>query len=604
LDPIKPCRSVGIGDHARGAGAIGRYEPEAAIQPWATRVQAQAFLQVILACEHGFPSHCSRNTSGKGAKCGDFQVAVGIIGISARQVLLKVVHAVAIGISPGINAGVPEIDQLPCDGQPVGIHQALINRVSLDEGDRIAEDDPAAVGAINGTSNDAGAQIHFGRAGVFEVDPADIGAISIAAEVAHAVLIDAEVEVMLISRENFVLFTPMLHEVAAGDLYPGDIVNPLRRILRHVRCVEAEVQSIDLDARKVRCLGGLASVELNFEFDHLLVALGSETNYFDLPGVGDWAITIKGLIDAALLRNRVIAFLEEATLQNNDADRRRLLTFVTAGGGFSGVETTGALNDFVRDAVRHFPALSEDLIRVVVVHPGASLLPELGEELGNYAELKLRHCKVEVIKGTRVAGYDGSVVKLSDGASIPAETLLWTAGVKPSPVIDPLRVKTEKGRILVNEFLAVPGFSGLWAAGDAAAVPDGNTGKFHPPTAQHGLREGRAAARNIEATVLGCPSKPFTFKTQGQLGTIGRRRGVAIVFGIKFFGFIAWWLWRTIYLAKLPRLAKKLRVMLGWTLDLFFGREIEQTVTLRDTEQVTQRLQRIRQRQKVATYSC
>jgi len=407
-----------------------------------------------------------------------------------------------------------------------------------------------------------------------------------------------DIEVTLISRENFILFTPMLHEVAAGDLYPGDIVNPLRRILRHVRFVEAEVQSIDLSARQVRCTGGVARFDLTFEFDHLLLAVGSETNFFGLPGVGDWAVTMKSLIEAAMLRDRVIASLEQATLQKEDSDRRRLLTFVTAGGGFSGVETTGALNDLVRDAVRFYPSLSAELIRVVIVHPGAFLLPELGEKLGRYAELKLRERKVEVIKGARVASYDGSLITLSDGNSIAAETLLWTAGVKPRPVIDQLPVQREKGRILVNDVLAIPGFAGLWAAGDTAAVPDTKTGNFHPPTAQHGLREGRLAARNIEATILGRPLKPFIYKSQGQLATIGRRTGVARIFGINFSGFVAWWLWRTIYLAKLPRFAAKLRVMFSWTLDLFFGREIEQMLTMRDAEEITHRLARIRARTK------
>src|SRR5882762_521786 len=157
----------------------------------------------------------------------------------------------------------------------------------------------------------------------------------------------ADVEVTLISRDNFLLFTPMLHEVAAGDLYPGDIVNPIRRIIRHSRFVEADVQAIDLSARRVKCVGGVARLTLEFEFDHLLVALGSETNFFDLPGVSEWAVTMKSLIDAAMLRNRILALLEEASLHTDPAVRRRLLTFVTAGGGFSGVETTGAINDFV-----------------------------------------------------------------------------------------------------------------------------------------------------------------------------------------------------------------------------------------------------------------
>jgi NADH dehydrogenase len=289
-------------------------------------------------------------------------------------------------------------------------------------------------------------------------------------------------------------------------------------------------------------------------------------------------------------------FWKKPSLQSDDATRRRLLTFVTAGGGFSGTETTGAVNDFVRETVRYYPQLREDLIRVVMVHPGNFILPELGEELGRYAERKLRERKVEVIKGPRVANYDGVVVTLSDGTSIPAATLIWTAGVKPSPVIESLPCQKEHGRLLVSEYLAVTGVLGLWAAGDCAAIPDvkSGAGKFYPPTAQHALREGVIVAKNIEAAILGRPLKSFRFKMLGMLASIGHHTGVAMVFGIKFSGFIAWWFWRSVYLMKLPRLAKKLRVMASWTLDIFFGQEIEQMVTIRDIEALSAQLARIR----------
>lgn len=410
----------------------------------------------------------------------------------------------------------------------------------------------------------------------------------------------ADVEVTLISRENFILFTPMLHEVASGDLYPGDIVNPLRRILRHVKFFDADVQAIDLNARRIHCIASVADRELEFEFDHLLLTLGSETNFFNMDGVRDWSVTMKGLSDAALLRNRMVALLEEATLESDETARRQLLTFVTAGGGFSGTETTGAVNDFVRETMRYYPQLSEESIRVVVVHPGNFILPELGEELGRYAERKLLERKVEVIKGARVANYDGEVVTLSDGTSIPAATLIWTAGVKPSPVIAQLPCEKERGRLLVSEYLAVTGVPGLWAAGDCAAVPILDTENFHPPTAQHGLREGVTVAKNIEATILDRSLKPFRYTMMGQLASIGHHTGVAMVFGIKFSGFIAWWFWRSVYLMKLPRLAKKLRVMVSWTLDLFFGQEIEQMITVRDIEALSGQLARIRARTKQA----
>ena len=408
-----------------------------------------------------------------------------------------------------------------------------------------------------------------------------------------------DIEVTLISRENFILFTPMLHEVAAGDLSPSDIANPLRRILRRVKVVQAEIDAIDVTKKKVRCLGGLRDVELEFEFDHLLLALGAETNFFDIPGVRDWAVTMKNLADAALLRNRMVALLEDASLCKNEAARRELLTFVTAGGGFSGAETTGAINDFLRETARFYPAIEPELIRTVLVHAGEHVLPELGEEIGRYAEHKLRNRKVEVINGARVTSYDGSVVELSNGTSIPAATLIWTAGAKPSTVIERLPCPKQRGRLLVDEYLAVTAVPGLWAVGDCAAVPDG-AGSFYPPTAQHGMREAIAAAKNIARVVRGEPVKPFRYKTIGMLASIGHHSGVAMLFGVKFSGFIAWWMWRSVYVAKLPRLAKKLRVITDWTLDLFFGRDIEQTITARDIEATAEQIGRVRARRNRA----
>jgi NADH dehydrogenase len=412
----------------------------------------------------------------------------------------------------------------------------------------------------------------------------------------------SDIEVTLISRENFILFTPMLHEVAAGDLTPGDIVNPLRRILRRVNLVVAEVEGIDLTTRTIRCRNALQNVELTFEFDHLLLALGAETNFFATPGAHESAVTMKNLADAALLRNRMVALLEEASLHKDEATQRELLTFVTAGGGFSGAETTGAINDFLRETARFYPAVTPDMIRTILVHGGEYLLPELGEELGRYAESKLRKRGVVVMTGALVKSYDGSVVKLNNGTSISAATLIWTAGAKPAAVVDNLACPKERGRVLVDDCLAVAGIPGLWAAGDCAAVPDG-TGKFYPPTAQHGMREAVVAAKNIARAIAREPLKPFRYKTIGMLASLGHHTGVAKLCGMKFSGFIAWWMWRSVYLAKLPRLAKKLRVAMDWTLDLFFGREIEQTINARDIEATADQIRRVRARRSITSRS-
>ena len=292
-------------------------------------------------------------------------------------------------------------------------------------------------------------------------------------------------------------------------------MNPLRRILRHVNVIEADVQDVDLSARKFGACMDSTATELEFEFDHLLLALGSETNFFDNAGIRDWAMTMKNLNDAALLRNRMVAFLEEATLENDAATRRQWLTFVIAGGGFAGAETAGAVNDFVRETAKFYPRLGDEEIRVVVIHPGDYLLPELGEELGRYAERKLRERKVEVIKGAKVANYDGWVVTLNNGISIPAATLIWTAGVKPSPVVAALPCPKEKGRILADEYLQVPGFTGLWAAGDCAAVPDGyETASFsHPLRSTECARHDRGEKHR--AQILGSAAAAVSISNDG-----------------------------------------------------------------------------------------
>jgi NADH:ubiquinone reductase (H+-translocating) len=395
-----------------------------------------------------------------------------------------------------------------------------------------------------------------------------------------------DVEVVLVSRENYLLFTPMLHEVAAGDLYPGDIVNPLRKMLRRVRFIEAEVAHIDLHHRQVRLEVGALRQTRELSYDYLLLALGSETNYFGMRDVEAHAATMKTLADAALLRNRMVAMLEEAAAETDEAVRRRLMTFVVAGGGFAGVETVGAMNDFLRETIEYYPELDPSMLRVVLVHPGTFVLPELGERLGRYAQKKLERRGVEVRLKTRVQGYGNSTVHLAPDEPIQADTMVWTAGAKPAAAIESLAVEKVKGRVGVNEFLEVDAQEGIvWAIGDCAAVPDGDGG-IQPPTAQHGLRQALAAAKNIEAAVDGTAKKPFRFKTIGQLASIGHHTGVAQILGMRFSGFVAWFLWRTVYLGKLPGIVKKLRVAISWALDLLFAREIEQLVTVRDVERI------------------
>jgi NADH dehydrogenase len=388
------------------------------------------------------------------------------------------------------------------------------------------------------------------------------------------------VEVTLVSRDNFFLFTPMLHEVAASDLDITHIVSPLRTLLRRCTIFVGDVESIDLDNRRVRVSHGFERHEHELQYDYLVIALGSITNFYGLPGLESHALTMKTLGDAIHLRNRVIATLEEADTECAGLDRG-LLTFVVAGGGFAGVETLGAVNDFVREALRFYPRLQRREIRTVLVHSGPEILPELGEKLGAYAQRKLAARGIEIITRARVTSVTHNGVQLADGRFIPSRLVVWTAGTSPHPLIGRLPCRTERGRIVADETLAVPQWPGVWALGDCATIPDRRTGQPFPPTAQHAIRQARIVAGNIAATLDGRSPKPFQFRTLGQLAAIGRRSGVARVLGINFSGFVAWWLWRTIYLSKLPRLEKKVRVALDWTLDLLFVKDFVQFLTVR-----------------------
>ena len=392
---------------------------------------------------------------------------------------------------------------------------------------------------------------------------------------------DPDVEITLINRENFFLFTPMLHEVAASDLDLTNIVNPVRKLLKRIKFFAGEVESIDLKRKTVAVSHGFDHHHHNLHYDHLVLGLGSITNFYNLPGLAERALTMKSLGDAIHLRNRLIALLEEADTECCANVRGPLLTLVVAGGGFAGVETIAGINDFMREAMRFYPNLREDMLRVVLVHPGDVILPELGKKLGLYTQKKLADRGVEIQVNVRVSAVSERGVELSTGEMIETKALIWTAGTSPNPVLDTLPCPKERGRLKVNEMLQVPDWGGVWALGDCALVPNGKNGNYHPTTAQHALRQGKVLAKNLIATVRNGTMKPFSFRTIGQLAAIGRRTGVANIFGINFSGFLAWWLWRTIYLSKLPRFEKKLRVALDWTLDLLFTKDLVQFQTFR-----------------------
>jgi NADH dehydrogenase len=391
-----------------------------------------------------------------------------------------------------------------------------------------------------------------------------------------------DVEIMLAAQENFVLFTPMLHEVAASDVAITDVVQPLRKMLRRTRVVIVEILSIDLAAKRVHVVQRDLGQGFDLTYDQLVLALGTVPNFHRTPGIEEHALTMKTLGDAIVLRNRMIEALDVADNHPDETERMAMMTVVVAGGGFAGAETAGAVNDLLREAVHFYPRLRESMLHIVLVHSGEVILPELSESLGRYAQKQLARRGVDVRLRTGVTGYNGKELTLTDGTTITTRLVVWTAGITPSPLVAGLPCETQRGRVLVNNYLQVPQWPGVWALGDCASVPDTlNPGKYSPPTAQHAIRQAAVLAGNIVAEMRGQPLQPFKFKTLGMLAAIGRRAGVAEILGVRFSGLIAWALWRTIYLAKLPGLQKKVRIALDWTLDLVFSKDIVELPTLR-----------------------
>jgi NADH dehydrogenase len=402
---------------------------------------------------------------------------------------------------------------------------------------------------------------------------------------------DRSVSISLISETNALLFTPMLAEVAGSSLEPSHISTPLRTTLHRTEFIRGRATNVDLENKRVSLetgIDGNDSCRSEIDFDHLVFALGAVSNYLGLTNVQKLALDFKSLIDAIRIRNHVIEMFEQADRESDPAARKPLLTFVIAGGGFAGVELAGALNDFARGILADYPNLRREDVRVVLVHSRDRILPELSESLGRYAQKRMEVRGVEFRLNTRLTDAREGVVVLSDG-EIPAETLVWTAGTAPNPLSKSLPLEKDKrGALIVDSTLAVSGHSGLWALGDCAAVVDSKTGKSCPPTAQFALREAATLAKNIRASLQGRPARGFHFDSLGALCVVGHQTACAeltIPFArekaMRFSGLLAWLMWRGIYLGKLPGLERKIRVLVDWTVELFFPKDIVQTIDLR-----------------------
>ena len=393
---------------------------------------------------------------------------------------------------------------------------------------------------------------------------------------------DPSVEFTLISDTNALLFTPMLAEVATSSLEPTHISSPLRTSLRRTNVVRRRADGIDVERRRVLLepdSGSAGNAAEEVPYDHLVLALGAVSNYLGMDNLQENALDFKTLPDAIRIRNHAIDAFERADREPNPEIRRPLLTFVVAGGGFAGAELAGGLNDFVRGMLAYYPNIPPEELRIIVIHSRGRILPELSETLADYALEHMKERGVTFELNTRVADAQQGVVVLDSGEEIRTETLVWTAGTTPNPLLRDLPVEHDKrGAVPVDENLAVPGYAGLWAAGDCAAVTDAKTGEPCPSTAQFALREAHTLAHNVHASVRGRSPKAFHFSGLGTLCVVGHHTACAEIKGMRFSGLLAWMMWRAVYLSKLPGLERKVRVFVDWNIELFFPRDIVQTI--------------------------
>src|SRR6266496_3596417 len=404
------------------------------------------------------------------------------------------------------------------------------------------------------------------------------GGVTTAQRLQHHFKREPSVEITLVNRDNFFVFVPLLASAASGSIETLHILNPIRRMIPGITFRAEEVMEIDLQRRIVTTASPITGREVRLPYDHLVLGLGNTINLASLPGLAQHAKTMKSLGDALHLRNHVISMLEAADVETDPRIREELLTFVVAGAGYSGVETIGEINDLVHEISKNYPSLMRESIKVILLHSRDRILPEMGPGLADFALKKLRQRGVDVRLQTRIAAATPHEAILNTGERIPTRTLVVTVGAAINPVLTSLALPREKDRILTDAFMAVQGMHGIWALGDNAAVPNAAAnGEFSPPTAQYALRQGRRLADNLAAVIRGQPQQQqaFAFPGLGQLCLVGHRAGVAeLGGGIKLSGFIAWMMWRNVYLMKLPGWERKVRVGLDWGLDLLFPREL------------------------------
>ncbi len=392
-----------------------------------------------------------------------------------------------------------------------------------------------------------------------------------------------DVRIELISRNNFFVFQPLLSEVAGGSIQPADAVSPLRAFLPGVAVRVAEIRKVDFTAKTIHVTAGRGDEITTVPYDQLVISLGQIVDLGRTPGLSDRALGMKDVMDAFRIRNHVIQCLEDADAATDAVRRSRLLTFVVVGGGFTGVEVIGEVQDLIRKSLKYYRNLRQEELRIVLIQHGSRIMPELPEHLAEYAADNLRRRGIEIFLNTGVKSATVTGIEIDGGVIIDAETIIAAIGNAPSPLVRTLPVPLDRGKIVVDRCLRVQGLDDVWALGDNAHIPLGDPSDpnvaYAPPLAQFAVREANVLAQNILAHLNGGTPKPFEYRSLGTMASLGGRTGVADILGVKITGFFAWAAWRAFYLSLLPSITTRIRVAMDWTLDLIISRSIAEMRT-------------------------
>ena len=380
-------------------------------------------------------------------------------------------------------------------------------------------------------------------------------------------------EIVLFNRENHMVFHPLLPEVAGASLNPDAVAAPLRQMLKGVRCRTESVRAIDVERQTVE-FEAHDGHSGSLPYDHVVVACGRSVNLGAVPGMSDHAFALKSVGDAMALRSHVIQQLENAEVSSDPLQRRRYLSFLIIGAGFSGVEVAGEINDLVRHSTRFYPNISPDEISVMLVHSRDHILPEIGCELRTFAEQKMRAAGITIRLNERVAAATVDGVELADGRRLRGATVVCTVGTGVPLLVERMQVEKDRGSLVTESDMRLQGSATAWAIGDCARIVNAHDGSISPPTGQFAERQGRQVAENIARAIAGDPTRPFSYKPLGVFCAIGGRHAVAEILGRRVSGFAAWFLWRAIYLFKLPSWSRRVKVGADWAWDLLFARDL------------------------------